>query len=224
REMARVATCAANIRTSAMGVTYYTMIYRDFYPRDMYWAEMSRPLIQKIATRTAHNDPDGIDQVVKYYICPSDPVRAFTNMEQIRVDGTTKLVKANYRVSFGINSFLTQRFVNVAAARKGTNYTLYNRRQRKSSDVKRPGEIVMLTEAGNDNLWRFEQLVWDFDEEEESVGPRLEVHHRTGNNFLYADMHIQYEKVLRNASIPQQGVPQFPWRWVPLSRLQDLSE
>ncbi len=227
REVVRVASCAANMRTAAMGVSYYAQKYNDAYPKDIYWAEMTRPLIQRLITRRASADPDaladGIDQAVAYYVCPSDPVRAFTNMAQIHVDGRVERIDVNYRISFGMNGFLTQRFSDVTGARRGTNYNLDANRQRRTGDVKRPVDIVMLAEPGNDNLFRSEQLAWDFDEEEDGAGPRLEVHHRTGNNFLYADLHVQYTKVLKGSSVAQQGVPRFPWRWIPLGRLEDSS-
>src|SRR5262245_18685329 len=99
REMARVVTCASNIRTSAMGVNYYAQKYGDLYPEDVYWAELARPLIQRLLTSRSSVDPaalaNGIDQAIQYYVCPSDPVRAFTSMPQIRVDGRVAMVDAN---------------------------------------------------------------------------------------------------------------------------------
>jgi prepilin-type N-terminal cleavage/methylation domain-containing protein len=221
RESARIITCASNLRTSATGVSYYAQKYNDFYPTDVNWAELSRPLIQRLVRVRSSADAAtlarGIDQTVQYYVCPSDPIRATTQMPEIRVDGTNELVNTNYGVSFGINSFLTEQLVDPAAARRGTNYDLLAR-QRRTSDVKRPVDIVLLAEAGNDNLWKPAQLEWNFDDanDEDADKSRLEVHHRTGNNFIYADLHLRYEKALKNASLPQRGVPRFPWRWVPL--------
>ncbi|UCD30368.1 MAG: type II secretion system protein [Planctomycetota bacterium] len=222
RETARLATCAVNMRTSGTGVIYYTQKYQGYYPMDRYWAELSRPLMQKLNTTRQNVDQkaigSGIDQSVEYYNCPSDPIRARTNMAQIHVNGQMKVVDVNYRVSFGMNGFLTQQLANSTGRQNGTNYQVDNDRQRKTAEVKRASEVIMLAESGNDNLFKKEQLAWDFDVAEDSSGPRIEVHHKTGNNFLYADMHTQYVKVIKGSTVPQQGIPRFPWRWLPLSR------
>ncbi|MHC4442996.1 MAG: prepilin-type N-terminal cleavage/methylation domain-containing protein [Planctomycetota bacterium] len=223
RELARVTACAANMRTSGMAVVYYAQKYQDYFPLDRYWAEMSRPLMQKLKTRRDKLDQsainNGLDQAVEFYICPSDPIRARTNMPQIHVDGITKVVDVNYRVSFGMNGFLTQQLANSAGVRHGTNYNVDNNRPRKTAEVKRASDVVMLAESGNDNLFKKEQLEWDYDVREDSSGPRIEVHHKTGNTFLYADTHTSYIKVIKGSTIPQCGVPRFPWHWVPLKRL-----
>ncbi|UCD30048.1 MAG: hypothetical protein JSV03_06115, partial [Planctomycetota bacterium] len=41
----------------------------------------------------------------------------------------------------------------------------------------------------------------------------FEVHHKTGNNFLYCDTHVSFHKVLMKP--PQYGLPPFPWAWAP---------
>ena len=250
REQTKIAKCAANMRTSGMGIVYYAEDFRDSLPRDVIWAESVRPFLrrrttnEKFAGENAVNN-SGVDQVVKFYVCPSDPIGAFTQREE-RVPGggggggaasrrgragatgsaAPQLVPVNYRVSYGINSFLTQMPANNAAAgaaQRGGDYDLANNLMRKTTQVKRPGDIVMLTDCGNDNVWQRNQLEWDYDRiEDSSNGPeRLEVHHKTGNNFLYADMHANYVQIAKSPHVPQQGVPLFPWHWVPLNNLTE---
>ena len=130
-------------------------------------------------------------------------------------------VRVNYRVSYGINSFLTQQFADPAAARSGSSYELSDE-VRQTSQVHRASSIVLHTESGNDNVWREDQLRWDFDREvDPGNGPeRIEVHHKTGNNFTFADAHIEYVRITKNTNDVQCGVPKFPFKWVPLKNLQ----
>ncbi len=84
---------------------------------------------------------------------------------------------------------------------------------RTSGSAKRPGEVVMLTDAADDDL---PVGLWDFDQTQHDTGGHaLQVHHSIGNNFLYADYHVTFSKVLPNAY--QHGIPPWPWAWVPLN-------
>jgi prepilin-type processing-associated H-X9-DG protein len=92
----------------------------------------------------------------------------------------------------------------------------------KSTHFKRLSDIVMVTDAGQDDLWatRYADLAWDFDPETDAPGNAsdlgmLEVHHRTGNNFLFADGHVEFKKILRNVFM--EGVPVFPGHWIPIN-------
>ena len=242
REMAKIVKCGANMRSAAMGVVYYSADYADSLPPDYIWAESVRPFLRRLTSSEKFKGTDarggsGLDQVVKFYICPSDPVRAATSMD-LRVvmsggagsrrrggegegGGQVTLVETNYRVSYAMNGFLTQEFDDTAAAKAGTNYSLGNK-TRKMSRVFSPADVVMLTEAGNDNVFTEQALRWDFDREvDPSGGPeRIEVHHKTGNNFMFADVHIEYKRITKNTDDPQRGVPKFPYHWVPLKNLQ----
>ena len=94
----------------------------------------------------------------------------------------------------------------------------------KITRVERRSEIVMFTDAGDDEV-STESAYWDFDDEldwgvlaEDDPG-RLEVHHKNGNNFLFADQHIEFRKVL-SENVPRRGVPRVPWQWIPLDDMQ----
>jgi hypothetical protein len=65
-------------------------------------------------------------------------------------------------------------------------------------------------------------MEWDFDDQIDpgDDGPQvMEVHHRTGNNFLFADQHVEFNKV-KGANVPQKGMYRFPFYWVPIDGLQ----
>ena len=94
---------------------------------------------------------------------------------------------------------------------------------RKVSRVKRPSDIVLFADAGDDDNCGtnpLEALKWDFDDENDlnfTVDPPiLEVHHVSGNNFAYVDQHVDFKKIIRRTG-PQDtlGVPVFPQHWVP---------
>ena len=138
--------------------------------------------------------------------------------------GQLTLVDTNYRVSYAMNGFFTQEFDDPAAARAGTNYSL-GVQTRKMSRVFSPSNVVMLTEAGNDNVFAEAALRWDFDREvDPGNGPeRIEVHHKKGNNFMYGDAHLGYQQITKNTDDPQRGVPKFPFHWVPLKNVQSRS-
>lgn len=245
REMAKIVKCGANMRSAAMGVVYYSADYADSLPPDFIWAESVRPFLRRLTSSEKFKGTDarggsGLDQVVKFYVCPSDPVRAATSKQEWVAMGSSGsrrrggesgggggqpvLVPTNYRVSYAMNGFLTQEFDDTAAAKAGTNYSLGNK-TRKMSRVFGPADVVMLTEAGNDNVFLEESLRWDFDREvDPGNGPeRIEVHHKTGNNFMFADVHLDYKRITKNPDDPQRGVPKFPYHWVPLKHVQSRS-
>ena len=86
------------------------------------------------------------------------------------------------------------------------------------TQINRPGEIVLLAEANNDNVWREDHLNWDH--YNDRSGARIEKHHKTGNNFLYGDTHVRYHRDTGVNAPGQRGVPSFPFHWVPLSNMQ----
>ena len=173
----------------------------------------------------------GVDQVVEFYKCPSDPIIVPTSEMQQYVNG--KLVWTNYLVSYAFNGFLSFPLRYPDKAREGADFSLdvpgtnYVRLQ-KTTSIRRPTEIVMLTDAGDDDVGFKGSLMWDFDDEidnfEAAEAPRLEVHHKIGNNFLYADVHVEFKKILRRTGAQEKsGVPAFPWHWVPIEGFARLA-
>ena len=150
----------------------------------------------------------------------------------------TGLIRAVYALSYGMNSYVSYPLSNLAAARKGTNFNAYGVEPRittgsdgstrvfnnlnKIATVKRQSDIVMVTDAGQDDLYatRYADLAWDFDPERDDPGNasnlgQMEVHHRTGNNFAFADQHVEFKKIL--PKLFMQGVPVFPEHWIPIN-------
>jgi hypothetical protein len=160
------------------------------------------------------------------------------------IDGETAVLE--HLVSYAFNAFVCFPLVNPEAAKNGESFFIKEdpdpatgiQPLLQTSQVNRPSDIVTLTDAGDDDVgagsppeWA-QAMNWDFDDAEDNTdgpgggsggpedGPgKLEVHHRTGNNFLFADRHVSYKKVL-GENVPRRGVPPFPWNWVPLDGVQ----
>ena len=226
RRQAKVMVCAANLRTAGTGLMYYTQANKDFYPFGGDWAQVIRPYLQRLSFRKKF-DPsekvrgnDGDPAEAKFLSCPGDPVRHHTR-EIIEVVGGEQ-IRRSYRLSYGISNFLTDRLEDPGRTRLGVWYGLLPTSRRTTTQVKRAGEVLMLTDAGNDNIHNRSEVQWDFDVRpdvfDQGEFPKLEVHHDVGNNFLYADVHLKFEKILTN--LPMDGVPLFPWHWIPIHGLQ----
>lgn len=212
RRQAQTIMCAANLRTSGMGVNYYAQADGDRYPSGGWWAEVSRVYMQRLSAGKRFVEEEGqppswgMNQTVEFYNCPDDPIRHPTASLRQNVAG--ELVKTRYRISYTMNGFIGRY---------------------KLSEIKRPGTTFMLTDGGNDGVHFIDEIRWDFDD---NIDPSynsavLEVHHRTGNNFIFADLHTEYKNVLSREPfvavtiedyirhIRKQGIPPFPWHWTP---------
>ncbi len=221
RRQARTVLCSTNLRTSGQAVLYYAQANRDYYPAGGVWAEVSRPYVQVVSGGKKFQGREattgGVDQTVEFYRCPDDAVRHRTWNVPQRVGGN--LVRTNYRISYGMNGMLATLLRDNDLARQGKSYASIDE-LRKTTQVARAADVVMLTETGNDGIHYPEEVFWDFDEDEDPGidGARLlEVHHRVGNNFIYADMHTRFEKV---RGPKNEGVPAFPFHWIPIKGLQ----
>lgn len=248
RERARATVCATNLRTTGMAVRYYTQANLDSYPACGKWAESCAVYIKKLGGKPFTGAEAGprqaniIDQVVEFYLCPSDTVRMPT--QQVERVWAGQLRTMQYWVSYGMNGFVSFPLKDPDAARQGADYALKNsdvfyrergdeifyRSLRRTSEDRRPSDVVILADAGDDDFgpWRAEepdsQMQWDFDEvtdggQDLDDPGSLEVHHGDGNNFLYIDQHVEYTKWLSRTNL-RAGVPRFPWKWVPIDGLK----
>ncbi len=253
RAQSRALVCATRLKTCGMAVVYYAEAYRGVVVPSGAWAERCAPFVQRLGARALTGgdaEPAGSDAVPQYvesYLCPDDPVRARTYEIRRPFDGQIRRI--TYRVSYAFNACLSFPPARPEAARRGEDYTLDRYlldargrpltdangdvvyRLRSFAQVRRTSDIVVLTDAGDDDVgpggppeWG-QPLDWDFDEEEDNFETdprdspgRLEVHHRSGNQFLFADQHVSFEKVMMGR-VPQNGVPRFPRHWMPLERL-----
>jgi len=238
RQQARTVQCATNLKTTGMGMHFYNQANRDYYPSSLLWAESIRPYVQKSAARKTSPDVHGGAWEyfeTEFLTCPSDPIKAETGQLRQEINGV--VVDMNHLISFAINNHLVWPLNDIAAARNEQDYahipisqmhvgeedrfgnTIWTAMQR-ASQVKRPGDIVMLADAGDDEI-DHSRAYWDFDDERDiPPTPVLEVHHggRGGNNFLFVDLHVGYYKVLGEGS-PRRGVPSVPGHWIPVEDL-----
>jgi prepilin-type N-terminal cleavage/methylation domain-containing protein/prepilin-type processing-associated H-X9-DG protein len=242
REQSRSLLCSTNLKTVGHGGLYYVQANRDYLPGAGSWPELIAPYIHKERRGSTLN----IDQVLasgeylakmETYLCPDD-LKFITSGMVFKTLPTGELVRAVYALSYGFNSYLSYPFSNPAAARKGASFSAYGvnpqittgvdgrtrvfRNLNKITSVARQNDIVMVTDAGQDDLWvtRYADLAWDWDADTDPPGNAsnlgmLEVHHRVSNNFLFADGHVETKKVLKN--VWMQGVPIFPRHWIPLN-------
>jgi len=241
RQQARRTLCATNLRTIGHAVFYYTQAHRDYYPGAGSWPELVGPYVHRESRgRVANLDRDpGTGEYtarVDTYLC-ADDVQYITSGMVWKRNSSGELVRAVYALSYGINSYVPYPLANPAAARQGAGFGAYAVKPEittgsdgltrvfnnlnKCTVFKRQSDIVLVTDAGQDDLWvtRYADLAWDFDPEKDNPGNAsdlgmLEVHHRTGNNFLFADGHVEFKKILKNVFM--EGVPQFPRHWLPI--------
>jgi prepilin-type N-terminal cleavage/methylation domain-containing protein len=244
REQARAIVCGSNLRVTAQAMFYYTEANSGYFPNSGAWPDASHPYILKVSagkTITTIGYGNTMIQDVEVFQCPGDPIRIETGEGCSYVNGNWQV--CIYRISYLFNPFMSFNwkvqttgnetvYVIDESMKYMSDETYYDQckgtevkrlRLKRSSCVKRPAETVMHADAGDDDNCGtnpMEALKWDFDDENdlnyEYDPPILEVHHSTGNNFAYADHHVQYHKVLRRTG-PQNtlGVPIYPQRWVP---------
>lgn len=244
REQARRTLCATNLRTIGHATYYYTQAHRDYYPGAGSWPELVGPYVHRESRGRVENldqDPGTGEYTARVdtYLC-ADDIQYITSGMVWKRDSSGELVRAVYALSYGINSYVPYPLANPLAAKQGANFGVYAVQPRistgsdgltrvfnnlnKNSNVKRQSEIVLVTDAGQDDLWvtRYADLAWDFDPETDAPGiasdlGMLEVHHRTGNNFLFVDGHVDFRKILKGVFM--EGVPVFPQHWIPLDKI-----
>jgi len=226
RKQARDLMCATNLRTTGSAVYFYTQANRDYYPSAGTWAEQCAIYAQKFSLARKGSNKKDLYQFIEFYLCPSDPVPHPSHNFK-RIIGGQEL-NLNYDMSYGLSAFLVNPPQNPSAVQAGTSYALDGDRQQKSTAIRRPAQIVMLTDAGNDGLHAPTELEWDFDVDPDYSGGLLEVHHQNGNQFLFADQHVEYRKILDRTPrqpgsmaaliehIRRSGVPPFPSNWIAL--------
>jgi len=242
REQARNLSCGSNLYTTGHGFLYYAEANKDFFPGAGSWPELIGPYIH----RERKGNMVNIDRVlgsdeylarVDTYLCPGDEQYITSGMVFKKLP-SGQTVRALYALSYGINSYVSYPLTNVAAARAGASFAAYQvspkittgadgltrifNNLNKTSTIKRHSDIVLATDAGQDDLFvtRYADLAWDWDPEEDVPGVpsdlgQLEVHHRKGNNFIFADGHVEFKKVL--PGIFMEGVPVFPNHWLPIN-------
>lgn len=211
RRIARAAQCATNLRTAGHGVYYYTQANQGWMPNGGDWANITHTYVQRRR--------GGEKQEIKFLLCPGDP-QPHSAPWSIRVDGRWQ--RLEYGISYGLNDWAAVRLINVQAARQALThgYQVSNTgTPLKLMDLARAGEVVLVTDTGNDGIHRLEELYWDFDVAEDGITDVLEVHHKKGNNFLHADMHVDFQKIL-GSHVWRRNVPRFPWRWIPVNNLK----
>jgi prepilin-type N-terminal cleavage/methylation domain-containing protein len=242
REQARTMSCGTNLHSIGHAVYYYTQAQRDYYPGAGSWPELVGPYVQKPGSGREMNNVDR-DPVagdfrirVDTYICPDDE-QLHASGTVWKVGGNGEMIRAIYGTSYGMNVYVPYPLLDPQAAKQGKSFSAYAvdpqmstgidgmtrvfNRLNKSTSVSRQSETVLLTDAGQDDLHvdRYADLGWDFDPETDAPGNardlgQLEVHHRAGNNFLFADQHVEFKKIIKSAFM--EGVPVFPGHWIPL--------
>jgi prepilin-type N-terminal cleavage/methylation domain-containing protein/prepilin-type processing-associated H-X9-DG protein len=242
REQARNVACGSNLNQTGNAVLFYAQAQKDFFPGAGSWPELIGPYVHKERRGSMTN----IDRAlgtgehlarVDTYMCPNDEEYITSGMVYKTLPSGEK-IRALYALSYGMNSYVPYPLSNPEAARKGTDFSAYNVKPgittgadgmtrvfnnlNKTTTITRHSDIVMVTDAGQDDLWvtRYADLAWDFDPQRDDPGNAsnlglLEVHHRTGNNFIFADGHVEFKKILRG--IFMEGVPVFPGHWIPIN-------
>lgn len=163
--LSRQTQCANNLRSIGQGLIPFSVYNDGEYPDDYLWASQLAPYLR---------DPVGGQlQYVDFYLCPDDEIPA--NGSGPDLDGINRA----YLVSYMMNGLFVDRGRTVVGR----------------TGIQSLARIVLMCDGGNDNLWLKEQIDWDWDTNEDFDGGRIEVHHVTGNNFLFADGHVEFRQL-----------------------------
>ncbi len=236
RRQARVMTCASNLRVCGHGISFYLQANKDVYCGSN-WGSLIHKYVQRFTKgkRTSSFQTSSNAAHVEFYLCPDDEI--YHGSSSVAVHDHGRCARVIYALSYGVNNSLLYEpkpgmlddilstdvpgvpdgawgyynIDNISAPACDGGINVIQAGMRKSSAVKRPSEVVMLMDAGDDD---FGTAVWYFDPDRHDEGG-LQVHHKNGNNFLYADYHVGFQKVLPEAY--QQNVPPWPWAWIPLN-------
>jgi prepilin-type N-terminal cleavage/methylation domain-containing protein/prepilin-type processing-associated H-X9-DG protein len=241
RQQAQNMYCASNLRQTGHAFIYYTQAHKDYYPGAGSWAELVGPYIHRerrggTAGMSIDRDLGTGDYVVRVetYLCPGND-QYHTSGMVYKTLSNNQVVRALYALSYGMNVYVSYPLLNAEAARRGDSFAAYGvnpqvttgadgltrvfNKLNKTDDVKRQSDIVLVTDADEDDLWveSYQDLAWNRrtgDPRERGV---LGINHRNGNNFLFVDSHVEFKQVL--PSVFMEGVPVFPQHWIPLNRL-----
>ena len=219
REQARQTLCGANLRTCGQALFYYQQANRDYSPPafsafeilHIYLQKVSRSSRRPVSSQAALQvvSDNLANVVIEFYQCPSDEVPHWTTeSDQVRNfddQGNRQQKQELYELSYAISHYV--------ALYEPSDDPWKDGRFRKFSTIRRQNQIVTFCDSGDDDVYGSEP--WTLAEwNDQTPAGGLQRHHALGNNFAYADGHVEYRKVLPN-SAPQYGMPNFPTAWIP---------
>jgi prepilin-type N-terminal cleavage/methylation domain-containing protein len=242
RDQAKAVVCASSLRVCAQAMLFYNQANQEYFPNSGAWPDPLHPYLLKMGRgKPLPTTVYGTRQVqnVEVFLCSNDPIYVETGEGCSCVNGVWE--SFIYHTSYMFNPFLAWPFQPTTAGGKKTfvinetdkyNGTYFDQcshknektpNLQKTTRVKRTSEIVLFTDAGDDDNCGsnpLDALKWDFDDAIDlyytTDPPILEVHHNSGNNFAYVDQHVEFKKIIqRTGPHDKLGVPLFPFRWVP---------
>lgn len=230
RQQARIVMCATNLRTCMQGTIFYAQASKDDMPAGYMWDpkthkpvepptasanpwEFLHPWIAKVSSRKGTKIDGGTGYTLKFpfYSCPDDKAQHTTNQrETLTPDGWR-----DFEVALSYNSNLN---VIVEEMPDGKRFT-----SRKMSSMKNASRLVVYFDGGDDgsktlygeppnkvtDSWITNDCKATWGENQCFV----ELRHRTGNNFVYLDTHVDFSKMSNRG--PYYGLPPFPISWIP---------
>lgn len=235
RRQAKATLCATNLRTCGNGIAFYLEANKDVYCGGN-WASLIHKYVQRASKKDSLSSFQATGDVgyIEFYLCPGD--EQYHQSSSVLVYDRGRWVRLTYALSYAINNSviyeIRQNMLdrvlatdvpgvpdgawgyvdpgNVAVRANDGHSDVIQTNMRKSTSVKRPSDILLMMDAGDDDLG---VGTWYYDQSLHNDG-RLQVHHEKGNEFLYADYHVEYKRV--DMDEYQAGIPPWPWSWIPL--------
>ena len=217
RQQARTLYCATNLRTSHQAITFNHQLNHDILPYDATPVRPNGPpyggnpwemfhryvqkgtpekLIDTMKFTGLSPDPDKYYAVLSWYVCPNDRYYHSTSETPPRTfaDGSEK--KVEYMLSYCV-----------------AGGVCYNSKLRtggsvKSARIKRPADLVLIGEYGDDVQTM--EGGWELSDHNDinNQTRRFQLLHISGCNILYLDGHLQFHKFINKG--PQWGLPPYP--------------
>jgi prepilin-type N-terminal cleavage/methylation domain-containing protein/prepilin-type processing-associated H-X9-DG protein len=234
KRQARIVVCAGNLHVISQGLVFYAQASMDDMPAgyainddgtlkysdtdkaqtmyDLNTFEFLYAAIQKASPKKAalvDGSKTGWTIRLPAYSCPDDRMQHESSQRPMKMpDGT--MANVQFSLSYGANLSV------MAADLTDMDDRKYVKGAAKLSKIGSPSQITSHYDNGDDGNRKQFQGGWVLSDgmADHGMGQcTFEVHHKTGNNFLFLDSHVSFHNL--NYKAPTYGLPPWPAAFVP---------